>query len=177
MSGFEWATEAVESLQKKGILSGVGEGRFEPSRAITREEFVKLICEAFGFGKSTGMVNFSDVASNEWYAPYIGKAYELGIINGVSESSFGVGATLTREDMAVITCRVLEYAGIELNYTAKNFVDANTINDYALNSVNALANAGVIKGVGDNKFMPKNSGLRAEVAVILYRCLNEFKIN
>ena len=176
MSGFEWATEAVESLQNKGILNGVGDGRFEPGRAITREEFVKLICEAFGFGKSTGNVPFTDVVSNGWYAPYISKAYELGIINGISESTFGVGAVLTREDMAVITCRAIEYAGVTLNYTANDFADTNMISDYALNSVSALANAGVVKGVGDGRFMPKNNGSRAEVAVILYRCINEFKI-
>ena len=43
------------------------------------------------------------------------RAVELGIIEGISDTEFGTGISITREDMAVMIYRSMEKIGIELN--------------------------------------------------------------
>ena len=66
-----WAKEFIYYLANRGIVSGVGGGRFEPNRSITRAEFVKILTTAakadISKAESSG---FSDVAATAWYAPY-----------------------------------------------------------------------------------------------------------
>ncbi len=172
MNGFEWAKTAVENLYGKGIVQGTGADKYEPGRAVTREEFVKLVCEAFGFEIITGDTGFVDVVSDEWYEKYINTAVSLGIVTGKSETEFGVGESITREDMAVMIIRALKaYGKLPENAERKSFDDKNDISDYALESVEQLCGMGIINGIGDNKFAPKNNANRAEAAVIINRCL------
>lgn len=170
LNGYEWAEAAINSLFAEGIVNGVAEGRFEPERNITREEFVKLLCEAFDFGTATSAVVFDDVTENEWFAPYISRAVELGIIKGISETEFGTGALISREDMAVIMYRALSVAGKSVLGEGTDFADGHMVSDYAKDSVSALAGAGIINGIGDGIFAPKGYATRAQAAVIIFRC-------
>ena len=43
LDGVEWAKEAIEKLCEKNVVSGTGDGKFEPNREVTREEFVKCL--------------------------------------------------------------------------------------------------------------------------------------
>ena len=50
------------------------------------------------------------------------------------------------------------------------FTDADSISDYAMASVTALCNAGIIDGMGDGSFAPTGSLTRAQAAKVTYRC-------
>ena len=176
LGGYDWAKESILQLNSKGIINGVGDGKFEPGRTINREEFVKLICEAFGFGTSTSSFDFKDVHSDAWYSQYISKAAELGLVHGISETEFGVGTKITREDMAVIIYRACQISNKTISGERITFVDNELIADYALEAVGILSGAGIINGVGDNKFAPKNYATRAEAAALLYRCIQIFAL-
>ena len=176
LAGYDWAADAIDVLTSRGIVSGTASGIFEPGRSITREEFVKMICIAFGFGTSEKELSFTDVRKDDWFAPYVSCAVELGIIYGGSDSEFGTGQNITREDMAVIIYRAAEKKGINASYGGKSFDDEEDISQYAKESVKVLSENGIINGVGDNKFMPKKNAGRAEAAVIIYRCLEKFGI-
>lgn len=161
----EWAKEAIEELYKKNIVSGVGNKKFEPMRNITREEFVKLVVLAFGFELSEGETGFSDVSSGAWYENYIKTAIDNGIVKGISEEEFGVGKNITRQDMAVIVARVKNMGSVE---NAELFADDSDISDYAKEAVYAVKGAGIISGMGENRFAPKNNATRAQAAKIIY---------
>ena len=171
MDEYTWAEDAVEKLNEKNIVSGVGNGRFEPGRAVTREEFVKMVLGAFNLGTSTASVEFTDVQSGDWFCPYVARAVELGIVKGVSEDTFGTGMTITREDMATIVYRVMNSLGKDISGSGNTFVDDAEIADYAKDAVSGLSGAGIINGKGDNSFAPKAQATRAEAAVIIYRCM------
>ena len=170
LGGYEWAEEAINSLYADGIVNGVEKGRFEPARNITREEFVKLLCEAFDFGTANLAVTFRDVNESDWFAPYISRAVELGIVKGISEDEFGSGALISREDMAVIMYRALAVAGKSVSGEGADFADGHTVSGYAKDSVSALAGAGIINGIGDGIFAPKSYATRAQAAVMVFRC-------
>ena len=48
------------------------------------------------------------------------------------------------------------------------FKDFNDVSDFAVNSVLALSNDGIISGDGDGNFNPKSNASRAETCVMIY---------
>lgn len=174
LTGSEWAEEAICALADRGIISGVSEGIFEPERSIKREEFVKLILSAFGIdGGEYEDCGFEDMDAEFWAYPYVCRAYKLGIVKGVDDNHFGTNGNISRQDMAVIISRAASTVGIELASTGDipNFTDSDEIDSYAADSVNKLSAAGIINGMGDGAFAPKQFATRAQTAVILYRII------
>lgn len=166
----EWAVEAITALAGKGIVSGSGDGKFNPNNSVTREEFTKMTILAIGMYDSNAECDFSDVGKDEWYYSYIASAAERGIINGIGDGSFGTGTRITREDMAVIVKRAAEAVGISFAQIKplSEFSDSYMIADYARESIEELYCAGVINGVGGNAFAPTENCTRAQAAKIIY---------
>lgn len=83
-----------------------------------------------------------------WYAPYVGGAWRAGLVNGVADGVFGVGQNITRQDMAVMTWRAAEAAGLRLGEKAerKNFADQAEIADYALRLYPPCKRRGLFSG-------------------------------
>ena len=164
-----WAETAINAMADAGIIVGDGSGKFRPNDSVTREEFVKMVVMASGLYNKEATCDFSDVPKSAWYAPYIASAVNKGIIYGVTDTEFGSGQTLSRQDMAVICCRVLE--GIRKPESVRSdvtFADEVTVSDYASAPIHKLYEAGLINGVGDNKFNPLGTATRAQTAQILF---------
>ena len=169
LASYEWARTAVEGLMEMGAVKGNENGLFLPGNQITREEFLKILVEAFGLYESGKECNFDDVAKSNWAYSYIACAVEKGIVNGIGENRFGIGQQITRQDMAVMIERASGIANIQLTEkSGKVFTDSSSISDYARGSVEKLAKAGVINGYDDGSFKPLNLVIRAEAAVMIY---------
>ncbi len=170
LADFSWAKEAVNALAAQGIVSGDGNGNFRPGVNVTREEFVKMVVEAFDIPNEAKACHFIDVFESDWFYYYVASANEAGIVNGMSADFFGVHKNITRQDAAAILKRAADYAGIELNAVRgyEQFTDDFAISDYAKDAVEALYQNGVINGVGDGSFKPQNTCTRAEAAKMIY---------
>ena len=166
---YTWAKEEIETLYEKGIISGDGNGTFSPERNVSREEFVKMLVVAANLTEQNHY-NFADVATDNWAYPYIMKAVTAGIVNGISETEFGVENSISREDMATLAARVLGYS--EIVQTSEEFTDIDEISEYAKSSVLLMKEKEIIKGYDDGSFRPKALSTRAEAAVIICRILN-----
>ena len=174
MESYAWAAESVNKLHSAGIVSGVGEGKFEPQRNVTREEMITMLIKAYkvsldGIAKD----KFTDVPSDSWYAPFVCTAYEKGYVAGIGEGKFGAGNTITRQDAAVMAYNIAVANGKTFTPTKDMFSDDAKISDYAKIAVYALKGAGVINGMGDGSFAPKSTCTRAEAAVIIATLLNQ----
>lgn len=168
----EWAKDAIVYLAEKEIISGKGERKFCPLDNITREEFTKIVTGAFLAEEAEKELPFEDVDTGEWYAPYIKKAYNAGIITGYSDSRFGIGENITREDMVVILYRVACKKGFaEAGESVPPFDDGNEIADYAKAAVAAMAEMGIVNGKELDIFAPKDFAIRAETAKMIYRLI------
>lgn len=162
-----WAKGYILSLESKGILSGKGDGKFYPSANMLREEFVKVISVACKLDTSSSNVNFTDTTVGAWYLPYINASVNANIINGIGDGKFGVGKSITREDAAVIIARALEYAGVERNGEAEDFVDSLEVSPYAQDAVKKLRELGIINGDDKGCFLPKATISRAEISKMI----------
>ena len=122
-----------------------------------------------------GDVTFDDVSESDWFYTPIKAAKQKNIVNGISESTFGVGQKITRQDMAVITKNVLSYLNISMSKKDITFVDKGEIADYATDSISRLVANGIINGYEDNTFKPTGFATRAEAAKMLYGILELIK--
>ncbi|MEG2583758.1 MAG: S-layer homology domain-containing protein, partial [Oscillospiraceae bacterium] len=173
-----WAQESINVLYEKGIVNGVSDRRFEPNSDVKREEFIKMLALSTGIKEeSEAEVPFSDVQLGEWYSEPIKVFQNAGIIAGKPDGSFGLGEAITREEMAVFVYRTFEFLGIEMDISATEiFKDDETIEDFAKDGVYALKNLGIINGVGNDEYAPKNNCTRAESAKIIHSILGILEV-
>jgi hypothetical protein len=163
-----WAIDSIAYLYERKIINGVGGNAFAPGEAVTREQFVKMLCEAFQLTRDDVSAEFDDIEPGSWPYKYVASLNALGIINGIGDSLFGFGLPVTREDMAVICFRLLSAAAdVPLAEPAETaFADNGAISEYAVSAVAALNALGIINGSGGNRFEPKSTATRAEAAKI-----------
>lgn len=166
-----WAYPSISVLHEAGIVNGVTETEFKPEENVKREQFVKMLILAMGLSDNGDSAGFLDVIDNSWYAGYVNSAYENGIVNGISDTEFGVGLNITRQDMAVMIYNAMVKCGFSGEENQERYADDADISDYAKAAVSKLSKIGIINGTGDNMFSPKNTATRAEAAVITERAL------
>lgn len=171
LTGYEWAFEAIEYLANQKIILGVSSESYEPERDITREEFVKMIVEAFDIPTDTS-ASFSDVPAGAWYREYVSSACASGIVEGVGNGVFGTGRSITRQEMAVIMSRIIQSKNITASEGDLVYEDAADVADWAKTAVGELSAAGILNGVGDNRFAPNDSVNRAMAAKAVYQLMN-----
>jgi len=172
MSDFKWAEESVNVLHEKGIVSGIGEGKFAPGKTVTREEMLTMLIRAYNIS-TEGVLNenFTDVPKDSWFAPYVATGYAKGYIKGISDTEFGAGANVTRQDAAVMAYNIATAFGKVFTDANNEFSDNGDISEYAKKAVYALKGTGVINGKGEGSFAPKDSCTRAEAAMIIYNLI------
>lgn len=165
-----WAYQYVTALSQKGIISGYDDNTFRPNNNVTREEFIKMIVTATGLYTSSAECSFADVPASVWYYRYVASGYINEIIDGIDETTFGVGRNITRQDVAVIAARVLTRLNAEIPAIGEStLTDMDAVSDYAQESVKLLNGMGIISGFDDGSFMPHNALTRAEAAAIISR--------
>lgn len=105
----QWYTVAVSTLANVGAITGCGDGTFQPSKAISRAEFVTILAGIYGVNTSKGMP-FSDV-SHGWCYDAVATAYANGWVSGYTDGTFRPDQTITRAEAVVILNSVLGRGG------------------------------------------------------------------
>ncbi len=169
-----WAKDAIEYLYNENIISGSGDGTYRPNDNIKREEFIKILVEAMGIKNMQESDIFEDAALGQWYTPYIYAAYSNGIVSGISDTEFGVGVDISRQDIAVMIDRAITAMKLTVSdiREAQSFGDEGQIASYATDSVNNLYKKGIFSGNENNEFSPAEKATRAEVAQVVYNLIN-----
>lgn len=170
-----WASGYIQFVKDNKIMQGDENGLFKPDDSITREEWVKTILTAFVIDTKDAKCDFSDVDEERWSYPYIAKAFEMMIINGVSDTEFAPAESISRQDAAVIFYRGAKaaredgFSEIEMS----SFTDAEDIADYAIEPINLLYKLKVLNGYEDGSFRPNAPITRAEAAKMIYTALEK----
>ncbi|MCK9479504.1 MAG: malectin domain-containing carbohydrate-binding protein [Firmicutes bacterium] len=164
-----WAKQYIEMLAAYELVSGVGNGKFEPNLTVKREEFAKMIVDAFGLEKTGVVTDLSDVEQGAWYYPYVAAAQKAGIVHGIGDNKFGIGGRITQQDMCVMIGRALDMADIRLPETVAAIpLDMeNSVAEYAKDIIYSMQRAAFISDFGENKFAPKEYVTRAQAAHII----------
>jgi len=110
--------------------------------------------------------SFTDVNENDWFFADVATAEKAGYISGYPDGTFHPNALITREEAAVILCRLINF---DPRTHANNieFTDSDSISPWAYGYVNRLVYDNMIIGYSDNTFRPKNPVTRAEAVVLV----------
>jgi len=172
-----WGAKFINFLKDNSIVSGDENGLYNPNNAVTIEESLKLIIEALKFNHESQTSGFVDVAMGSWYAPYIATGKGLSIVNGISETNFGVGQSIRRQDLAVMIYNALKLKNTDTSSENPTlFTDDKNIDHYAKPAVYFLKQAGILSGVDTGEFLPQNTATRAEIAKILATIIIKFNL-
>lgn len=164
-----WAKSYIDSLVKNGVVNGTGNNAFEPEGKVTREQYIKMLLLAAGTDCSGSVCTFSDVAEGQWYYEYVGKAQETELTTGYTDGTFGVGSSITREEMCTLAYRLMKNAGLDTTASSEaDFTDGADISDYAAEAIDFMYGKGIIGGYNDGSFLPKGTATRAEACKIIY---------
>ena len=121
-----WAANYIGYMQQFGIITGYSDGSFRPDAPVTRAEFAAI---ASRFEKLTeGSKSFTDVPDTYWAARYINFAATRGWVTGYSDGTFKPENTITRAEVAAVTCRLLERSA-DQNYIRSHFNELRTFSD------------------------------------------------
>lgn len=101
-----WYAKSVNTLASMGIISGVGENRFEPDRSITRAEFTSMAMK-FTKGALDGTNIFSDVHSGDWFYEAVVGSIQYGWIEGYEDGTFRPENWITRVEVTSIVNKML----------------------------------------------------------------------
>lgn len=133
INNYEYYT--FKYLSRTGIITGNEKGEARPFDNITRAEATTILMRAIGLNNMPfPKINtvFKDVSQDDWFYPVVMRAYNCGIIEGDSKDTFAPQRNVTREEIAVMAARAVNYAG--LGYPGDkyfNVTDLNKVSSWA----------------------------------------------
>ncbi len=169
ITGKEWYSGVVDFAASREILSGFDNGMFKPEAAVTRAMFITAIAKFDNADLSMfGKPQFDDVGENIWYGAPISWAVKNGIATGIDQNKFAPNNEISREQMAAMLYNYLLYKGISLPESGKDtsFIDSESISPWAKKAVDTMKSYGIVNGMGNNSYMPKETVNRASMASI-----------
>ena len=157
-----WYAGAVDYAVEHKLMSGVGNGRFDPGGDTSRAMLVTILWRMADEPVVNYQMQFTDVGQS-WYTEAVRWAASEQIASG-HNGRFGTNDPITREDLVTILWRYLDRpeAGI-----SPDFADESDISGYAAQAVDWARENGIISGKPGNRFDPKGHTTRAETAAIL----------
>ena len=108
---------------------------------------------------------FKDVDKSHWAYDYINKLYQQDIIKGVSETSFAPEKSISRAEFAAMLGRAFNIVTAS-STTTSPFTD---VPDWAAQEVQALYEAGIVKGIGQGLFDSNTEISREYMALMIVR--------
>ncbi len=111
-------------------------------------------------------VRFTDLGNHAWAADAINDLADDGIIKGTSKTTYSPAENITRADFAILLVRAFDLS----SDNTENFADV-VENDYFAKELAIARNCGIVNGIGDNKYAPRNTITRQDMMVIVHRAL------
>ena len=165
----DWAEPELNEANEKGLIPPILQDPIVDLRdPITRVEFAGVVVLTYEYLTGNRLYLPSANPFRDTSDVYARMAYDAGLMVGVSSDSFAPNMRLNRETTATALTRVFkkwyipgwsfEYDRVGLlqfNWPPP-FADDADISDWARESVYFMASEGVILGVGNNRFAPRN---------------------
>lgn len=168
-----WGKNAVEFSASRGLVSGVGNGMYEPYREVKRCEFVQMVWNVMQLPDGRA-AEFADVKADAWYYKSIMATKAVGLLDGllIDSNNFDPDRPITREEMAVIMANAAKYKGKKLPADTGDldamYADTADITKEYKERVWQTISCGLMIGSnasgGKMQFTPKTTATRAEAA-------------
>lgn len=170
----EWAKDEIDKADELGLIPE-SFGLFYTAD-ITRGQFADLVVNMVekAIGKELAAAKADTFTDTKEL--YILKAYESGIVNGMSETTFQPDALITREQIATMLYRAIlcleKETGktfIDKNETLGNYEDGVQVSDWAKAAVAVLANNSIMNGTSETTLSPKMNASMEQCIILVFR--------
>lgn len=162
----DWFYATVMKAYEGKIVSGMGDGTFDPMGSATRGQVVTMMYRVAGTPAWTQEAVFEDL-TQDYYKDAIFWAAENGIASGVAETSFAPEDAITREQLVTFLYRMA--GSPETAQTLDGFKDAESVHSYAVDAMAWAVENKIVSGYEDATLRPRVNANRAEVCAILMR--------
>ena len=176
-----WACSAIEEMAERGVMNGIGGGKFNPGGTVTNGEFFAMLVRAFyPNALARAEAQYSD---GEWWLPATIVANDAGLLYSTQYGSlydltgtWQADLEIDRVYMAAAIDVLLRNAGITADQAQKTAArtqigDWEDIDSRQRDAVATVYALGVIRGDDQGNFRPEASMTRAEAAVVMQRLL------
>lgn len=196
MPNGHWAEKHVAKLSLQGIITGYqnsvdGTYTFRPEKSISQQEAVLLAL------RFAGLVDKADTESlivfgehfyvGEFYKSYIELAFSEGLLDREEEYQLAAAdpdnewgsKPASREWVTKLIVKAIgqEAAADQLQNEPSHFSDADSIQSRYKGYVNAAYQLGLVKGLTETEFAPKNAVNRASLATLFSRAQASFPVD
>ena len=180
-----WAYQSIKFLTEVGVVVGYPDGTYKPDIPVTRAEFASMAIKALGQEDAnvTQDIHFSDVKPDFWAYNIIKKAVYFDLIPDAKDTDFRPYDSVTRAEAITIAVNALTTSQIS-EQRAQDII-AKSYEDYTQMPAWFLISAAKAQLLDLVVVMPGNEGKlesdrpanRAEIAALLYKMMQEAKLN
>ncbi len=169
-----WAEKTLQEFIDKGWIQG-DEGGIRPDSTITRAEMATVVDSVKEYTDEADVSGYKDVAKTDWFYKQVAKIVKANVMVGVGNNKWEPQGNVTREQAAVIMCKLNEVevdtkskpAEIRAQLTKLGYTDADKVSDWAAPYILAAVKNGYMSGYPDHTLRSGNDITRAEAIVML----------
>ena len=180
-----WAYQSIKFLTEVGVVVGYPDGTYKPDIPVTRAEFASMAIKALGQESTevTQDISFDDITPEFWAYDVIRKAVYFDLIPDSKGESYRPFDSVTRAEAINIAVNALTTNQISQDKAediiSKSYGDYTQMPAWFLM---AAAKAHILDLVvvmpgHEGKMEANRPANRAEVAMILYKMMQEAKLN
>lgn len=154
-----WYADTVNAAVERGLIKGVGGGKFDPTGILTRASAITILARLAG----------EDVSGSAlWYQ----KAVDWAKANDISDGEDPNG-DITREELAVMLWRFTDAPNAADRSVLDKYPDTSSISSEALEAMAWAVENGIIKG-SDGKWAPQGTADRSQAITMIMRYCDKF---
>lgn len=170
----KWYSESIRYCGMHGYMEGTGYRLFDADAVLTREMFVKILFNIsddteFDFSDN---IPYSDVKAGSWYEDAVGWAHLTGVTSGMSATEFGVGRSITRQELVTMLYSYSKYRKYNTEVEQGDlcvYKDEGKVADWAKDAMIWAIDRGIVSGTSTDTLSPKKTAQRMEAAAIIER--------
>lgn len=179
-----WAEDIINSMSD--MVSGTGDGKFEPEKTVTRAEFLKMAMDAAGIAAHAYREGEClDAENDDWYCYYLQGALDKDIVPKSMIENFSVTPTVkvlseATEASDAVTADVNIYTG---SFNADKAITRDEMAQIIVSCVSTLSDsfdyrtyavgAGLIQGRGGDDYAWNENLTRAEAVTVMSRMIEK----
>ena len=185
MDESHWCYQSIKFLTEIGVLVGYPDGTYKPDIPVSRAEFASMVIKSLGQENTTVSqpINYADIDTDFWGYNIIQKAVYFDLIPNGKGERFRPYDPVSRAEAISIAVNALTTTQISeqkaQSIIEKSYEDYTQLPAWFLMSAakSQLLDLDVIIPGHEGKMEPNRPMNRAEVAALLYKMMQEAKLN
>ena len=173
-----WGYSYINEAASKGLVSGIGNGKYGPEETLSNAQFVTMVCNLF----YSNLVD-AQSSSSDWWRPYMNVAYSAGLLQGTTAAqqyaasggwtTSAVNGNISRYDMAQIISNLSTDQKWESPDSMSLVLSQLLIKDWSSvptqyqTAVAVCYAKGFLTGDENGNFNGSDNSTRAQAAVVL----------